>query len=202
MARPAGEAQHAMEGQRMRRTPRPAITLGATLALLVLLIAPAQAQADYPPTAGEVVDAEVVVDNPEATVEIEGRDWSPDTVVEITYEDADGTQRLGQARVDEDGDLRASVPLPDDADAQGGTFTVAEVGDGGDAQSFTLASTTGPDEDTAAPAGAADDAGGGSALAATGAPGGAMTLGVSLLGAGVLALGAARWWGRRLTSAG
>lgn len=128
----------------MRHTTRSAVTLTALLTAMGVLAA-GPALATYPPSAGEVDVADVVVTNPEATVEIEGRDWSPDTVVEISYDDdgataegaeaadaaaetsdADRATTLGEARTDGNGSFSADVTLPEDVDPESVTFTVAE----------------------------------------------------------------------------
>lgn len=177
----------------MRRTRQPVTTAAAALVMLVLLAVPAAAQ--YPPTAGEVTDATIIVENPDATIEIEGSDWSGNTTVEITYTDADGNaQTLGQATTDADGNFVTAVTLPDGVDPGDVTFTVVD-GASGNTDSFTLASTeTGGD----GAAGTDDES---SALAATGAPTGAMAVALGLLTAGALAVGGARRWGRRFDTA-
>lgn len=173
----------------MGRTRESVATAAAALVMLLLLAVPAAAQ--YPPTAGEVIDATVIVENPDATIEIEGSDWSGNTTVEITSTDADGNvQTLGQATTDADGNFVTAVTLPDGVDPGDVTFTVVD-GASSDTDSFTLAGTeTGGDGS----AGTDDES---SALAATGAPNGAMAVALGLLTAGALAVGGARRWGRR-----
>lgn len=179
----------------MPRTARPLITLLAALAALSLPVGPALAQ--YPPQAGEVIDADIVVENPDATVEIEGRDWSGDTVVEITVDGDGQVQQIGQVRTDEDGSFQAQVTLPEGVDPDEVTLTVAEQAVGAaegarDSQTFTLA-----DADTTPTA--AGESTQPEALAATGGlPTDALGLALALLTAGVGAVAAARWWGRRL----
>lgn len=180
----------------MRRAPQPAAVVAAALATLLLLAAPATAQ--YPPRSGEVIDADIVVDNPAATIEIEGRGWSGETTVEITFTDADGeAQVLGQATTDADGNFTTAVTLPEGVDPGEVTYTVVDGADAG-SDSFTLASTeTGGDGAAGSDTGAES-----SALAATGAPTGALAWSLGLLAAGALAVGGARWWGRRFDTSG
>lgn len=171
------------------------MTMTAALATLIMLAVPATAQ-DYPPQSGEVIDADIVVENPEATIEVSGRGWSGETTVEITYTNENGTtQTLGQVTTDADGDFVTAVTLPEGVDPGDVTFNVVDSATG-DSSSFTLASTgTGGDS-------AATGDTGSSALAATGAPTGAMALAVVLLTAGALAVGGARWWGQRFDARG
>lgn len=175
----------------MRRTRQPAALVAAALATLLLLAAPATAQ--YPPQSGEVIDADIIVENPEATIRIEGRGWSGETTVEITLTDANGeAQVLGQATTDADGNFTTAVTLPEGVDPGDVTYTVVDDA-GANSDSFTLAST-----ETGGDGAAGSDTGDQtSALAATGAPTGALAWSLGLLAAGTLAVGGARWWGRR-----
>lgn len=182
----------------MRRTRQPVTIVAAILATLLVLAAPATAQ-DYPPRSGTVIDADIVVENPEATIEISGRGWTGETTVEITYHDSEGNaQTLGQVTTDANGDFTTAVTLPEGVDASDVTFNVVDTA-GGDSDSFTLAGTN-ADEDTASGTAAGDTDS--AALAATGAPTGAMALALALLTAGALAVGGARWWGRRVDGRG
>jgi hypothetical protein len=147
-----------------------------------------------------VVDAEVVVDNPDAVVEIEGSEWSSEATIEITYETEDGESGTIQNVVtDQDGGFQVAQSLPDGVDPETTTFTVTDTATG-ESQTFTLAGTGDGTTVAQADDDAADDDG--AALASTGAPTGAMALSVTLVSAGLLVLAGARWRGRRLAADG
>lgn len=187
----------------MRRTRQPVTIVTAALATLTMLAVPATAQ-DYPPRSGEVIDATIVVENPEATIEVSGRGWSGDTTIEITYHDGNGTaQTLGQVTTNAAGDFTTAVTLPEGVDASDVTFNVVDTA-GGDSDSFTLAGANAGNDSVAAGGNTGTAASGAdsAALAATGAPTGAMALSLALLTAGALAVGGARWWSRRIDTRG
>lgn len=136
----------------MRHRPRPITMLIATTSLLTLVST--AAAADYPPQAGPVIDVDVQVDTPGATVKIDGRDWSPDTTVEITRRDIGQGQQgapagqgfrsqeqehsaqpaagvpVGEATTDSRGRFRTAVELPEGLDLAGQQLTATERGAG------------------------------------------------------------------------
>lgn len=212
----------------MPHTRRPVTTLVVVMAATLLMAAAPALADDYPPRPGPVIDADVVVETPNARVEVDGRDWGPDTVVDIDYDasaggseaggagtsagapDADGGQeatggsdgrvRLGQATTDADGSFSATVDLPEGADPEQGAITVTER-----AERPSEGGGDGGDGSQAVPATASvalADAGSGAdgdaVLASDSVTKAGVGLLVTLIVAGAGALAFARWNGRRL----
>lgn len=103
--------------------------VAAAVALMTLLLFPAAGLAQlpgcdvdatgpsgapYPVDRGTVLIGATVV-TPNATIEIEGTDWSCETTVQIVVTEDDGTRTtIGNARVADDGTFTTTVTFPAD----------------------------------------------------------------------------------------
>jgi hypothetical protein len=161
----------------------------------------------YPPGRGAVANPNARVATPGADIAIRGRNWGPNTVVEITRRPQPGapaTQSVGFAEVGPDGTFSATVTAP--ADATEGSTLAFEL-QGVDAAGFTQTQVMTFDVVRHAAAGAAGAAASSSTSAASGSTAGsssnvsplraspvsALTVGNGLLAA-ALAMGMAALW--------